>query len=298
MFNVFILIFAIVLLALMILFVIIESSGFRSVYYTLASDKLPCDLKIAMLSDLHNKDYGDENEPLIEAIDDFHPDIVCFAGDMITSGWDVSFDYQKTLHFIKKLSGKYPVYYGLGNHEQYFNEDREKFPHEFDDLKEALCKMGVHFLDNAHIVLEQYNIGIYGLNLDYEYYRKIRTRHLKAGLVETLLGPVDESLYSILIAHNPEHFKDYADWHADLVLAGHVHGGIICLPLLGGVISPGMKLFPKYDFGIFHEGKSTMLLSRGIGSHSVPIRIHNKAEIVCLTIKGAQNESERETAGV
>ena len=289
---------AILLIALLTVYVVRESSGFVSTAFTLQSSKLPRDLKIALLTDLHNKDYGNENEALIRAIDDFAPDIVCFSGDMVTSGWDVSFDYQKTLRFMEKLSKKYPVYYGLGNHEQYFNEDRERFPHEFDELKAAVEAMGIVFLDNTHIVLQQYNVVIYGLNLAYEYYRKVTTKHLEPGLVGKLLGTVDSERYSILLAHNPEHFPDYADWGADLVLAGHVHGGVINLPFLGGIVSPGVKFFPKYDQGIFTEGNTTMLLSRGIGTHSIPIRINNRAEIVCLTIQGAQDESERETAGV
>lgn len=289
---------AILLIALLTVYVIRESSGFVTSDYTLQSSKLPCDLKIALLTDLHNKDYGDANEPLIRAIDAFSPDIVCFSGDMVTSGWDVSFDYKKTLRFMEKLSKKYPVYYGLGNHEQYFNEDRERFPTQFDALREAVTSMGIQFLDNDHVVLKEYNTVIYGLNLAYEYYRKVKTKHLEAGLVPKLLGEVDQERFSILLAHNPEHFQDYAAWNVDLVLAGHVHGGVVRLPGIGGIVSPGVKFFPKYDQGLFHEGKTTMLLSRGIGTHSIPIRINNKAEIVCLTVKGVQNESERETAGV
>ena len=289
---------AILLIALLTVYVIRESSGFVVSDYTLQSSKLPRDLKIALLTDLHNKDYGDANEPLIRAIDAFSPDVVCFAGDMVTSGWDVSFDYAKTLRFMEKLSKKYPVYYGLGNHEQYFNEDRERFPTQFDDLKKAVSAMGIRFLDNDHAVLEEFHTVIYGLNLSYDYYRKVKTKHLKPGLVPKLLGPVDPDRFSILLAHNPEHFHDYADWNVDLVLSGHVHGGVVRLPLIGGVVSPGIKFFPKYDQGLFHEGQTTMLLSRGIGTHSIPIRINNKAEIVCLTVKGAQDESECKTAGV
>ena len=146
--------------------------------------------------------------------------------------------------------------------------------------------MGVRLLDNEHLISADPEVMIYGLNLPYEYYRKIATKHLKSGLMHDLLGDVDREKYSILLAHNPEHFKEYAAWGCDLILSGHIHGGIIRLPYLGGVISPGIKLFPKYDSGLFTSGKTTMLVSRGIGSHTIPVRINNKAEIVCLTIKG------------
>ncbi|MDO7206165.1 hypothetical protein Q5M85_20820 [Paraclostridium bifermentans] len=48
-----------------------------------------------------------------------------------------------------------------------------------------------------------------------------------------------------MLAHTPFFFEDYSDYGADLVLSGHVHGGIIRLPLLGGVLSPNREFFPK-----------------------------------------------------
>ncbi len=286
------------IVVLLVVYVIIESSGFRCVEYTLETDKTDKDLKIAMICDLHNKDYGNENEALIETIDAFHPDFVCFAGDMVTSGWDVSFNYQKTLGFMKKLAAKYPIYYGFGNHEQNFNEDRKKFPHEFDDLKKALEDMQIPLLDNERIVLDRYHTVICGLNLEYDFYRGRDEKELTAQMIEERLGKADKERYVILLAHNPVYFKEYAKWGADLVLSGHVHGGIVSLPFIGGLVAPGFKLFPKYDAGLFREDQTDMVLSRGAGYHSVPVRINNKAEIVCLTVKGVQHESECETAGV
>ena len=63
-------------------------------------------------------------------------------------------------------------------------------------------------------------------------------------------GDPDPERVSILIAHDPEHFDNYAKWHPDYVLSGHVHGGIVNIPFLGGVISPQLKFFPKYDAGL------------------------------------------------
>lgn len=90
--------------------------------------------------------------------------------------------------------------------------------------------------------------------------------------------------YKILIAHDPEHFELYARGGADLVLSGHVHGGIVRLPVLGGMVNPKLKFFPKYDKGIFACGESKMVLSAGIGWHNLPIRFMNKPEIVVINI--------------
>ena len=102
--------------------------------------------------------------------------------------------------------------------------------------------------------------------------------------LQETLGEVKEDYYEILLAHNPDYFEEYADWGADLVLSGHVHGGMMRLPILGGVVSPAFKLFPKYDGGLFKIGKSTMILSRGLGMHTIPIRIFNPGELILLKI--------------
>ena len=68
------------------------------------------------------------------------------------------------------------------------------------------------------------------------------------------------------------------------MVSGHVHGGLMRLPFLGGVISPAMKLFPEYDGGIFSEGNAKMVLSRGLGSHTLPIRIFNPGELILIRL--------------
>ena len=69
-----------------------------------------------------------------------------------------------------------------------------------------------------------------------------------------------------------------------MVLAGHVHGGIMKLPVLGGVISPSLEIFPKYDGGIFRKKEAAMLLGRGMGAHTIPLRFFNPAELYVITL--------------
>lgn len=99
-----------------------------------------------------------------------------------------------------------------------------------------------------------------------------------------LLGRPDPEKFSLLIAHNPDFFETYADWGADLVVSGHVHGGLMRLPVLGGVISPAIRLFPAYDGGEFRKGKAAMILGRGLGTHTLPIRIFNPGELVVIDL--------------
>ena len=90
--------------------------------------------------------------------------------------------------------------------------------------------------------------------------------------------------YEIVLAHNPNYFDTYVQWGADLVLSGHVHGGSVILPFLGGVISTTYELFPKYDFGNFKRGKADLVLSRGLGMHTIKVRLFNRPEVSVITL--------------
>ena len=58
-------------------------------------------------------------------------------------------------------------------------------------------------------------------------------------------------------------------------------GGMVRVPIWGkGVVSPNVRLFPKYDGGEFTLGKTRMLLSRGLGMHTIPVRLFNPGEVL------------------
>lgn len=276
----------ILVVILLTLYIYKESNGFHIVEYNISSNKIKKDkVTIVFISDLHNKQYGKENAEVLKAIDEINPDYIMIGGDMITSCMEKWKDPSVSVRFVKKLSDKYPVYYGMGNHEERLRRVPERFPkNAYENLAEMLKEASAPILDNERVLVDESGIEILGLNLDHDYYRKVVTRHFPENYLSEKLGDVDKDKFSILLAHNPEHFKQYADFGADLVLSGHVHGGIIRLPFLGGVVSPAFKLFPKYDGGLFREENSIMVLSRGLGSHTIPIRINNKAEIVVVNI--------------
>ena len=111
---------------------------------------------------------------------------------------------------------------------------------------------------------------------------------MEASYLEDTLGKSDIRKCNLLIAHNPDYFSEYAKWGADLTLSGHVHGGIMRLPWLGGVLSPSYRLFPKYDGGVFRENGAIMLLGRGMGSHTIPLRFFNPAQLYEVTLKSCK----------
>lgn len=277
----------IILMVLLAIYVYKESIGYHKVYYNISDSRVQCEkLTFVFLSDMHNKMYGANNSELLADIDEINPDYVVIGGDMITSCLEHWNGFNATLEFINKLSKRYKVIYGMGNHEERLRRKPEKFPEGvYEKLSSRLAKMGCPILVNECVKLDC-GIDVYGLDLAHKYYRKFVTKKLADNYLTETLGILNPDRFSILLAHNPEHFKSYAKWGADLVLSGHVHGGIIRLPYLGGVVSPALKLFPKYDGGKFEEGDSIMILSRGLGSHTIPIRVNNKAELVVIEITG------------
>ena len=85
-----------------------------------------------------------------------------------------------------------------------------------------------------------------------------------------------------MLAHHPAYFDAYASWGADLTLSGHLHGGMIRLPFVGGLVSPQMRLFPKYDKGLYTKKGKKLIVSAGLANHTVNIRINNPPELVVI----------------
>lgn len=259
-----------------------DNSRFVIRKYHCSDRRIKKDLNVVLLSDLHSKSFGTENQKLIKAIDKLSPDLILIAGDMYTAGKGQETDTAGDL--VCQLAKRYPVYYGNGNHEHKTRLSPEVYGRMYEEYAERIGKSGIRHLVNEKAVLLEFGVDIYGLELGREYFGKFRSQKMEEGYLERLLGKPRQTSYSILIAHNPDYFKDYAAWGADLVVSGHVHGGLMRLPFLGGVISPAMKLFPEYDGGIFSEGNAEMVLSRGLGSHTLPIRIFNPGELILIRL--------------
>ena len=71
-----------------------------------------------------------------------------------------------------------------------------------------------------------------------------------------------------------------------MTLSGHLHGGMVRIPFKRGVITPQACLFPKYSGGIYDVGKKKIVVSKGLGVHTIPIRLFDEAEVIILHVKG------------
>lgn len=268
-----------VILVILVWIMLYDSNRFVVRHYSLRDQRIKKPVKAVVLADLHNKRYGKENERLLQAIDEIRPDMILIAGDILTAKPKASLE--TAVDLLTKLAGKYPIYYGNGNHEHRLKLYPENYGDMAERYEETLQKIGIRRLVNEHTVLEESGICIYGSEIDKLYYKRFGIQPMDPEYLKSLLGQPSAEKYTILIAHNPDYFPKYADWGADLVLAGHVHGGMVRVPIWGkGVVSPNVRLFPKYDGGEFTLGKTRMLLSRGLGMHTIPIRLFNPGEVL------------------
>lgn len=265
-----------------------ELRDFRVTKYRICSQKLngiKREKKIIFLSDLHNRMYGEENERLLKSIRNQHPDLILIGGDMLVRKDGNSYD--KTVHFLAKLPGICPVYCANGNHEQKLKELPDKYEQSYEEYKKALTASGIHMLENASetVKLDEVPVKLSGLEIPLGAYARFGKKELSLKEITDRIGEHGDD-YQILLAHHPGYMKEYLAYGADLILGGHYHGCLVQLPGIGGVISTNFTLFPKYSGGIYQEGEQTAVVSRGLGTHSVPLRLWNWPELIVLELSG------------
>lgn len=266
-----------------------ELHCFKVVTYQVRSGKLKGmkeSGRIVFLSDLHNHIYGRENEPLVQKIREISPDLVLVGGDMLVGKKSVPYD--NALKTVKEIAKYFPVYYANGNHEQRMKECPEAYDYSYEEYKRELEHAGVCFLENdsRDFIIDECHINITGLEIPRRCYTHFRKEILTVEEIEEGIGKSREDAFEILMAHNPTYAKTYVEWGADLTLSGHLHGGIVRIPGITGVISPAFELFPKYSGDHYREEGKDIIVSKGLGVHTVCIRLFNQAEIVVAELEG------------
>ena len=248
----------------------------------LKSAKIKADRTIVFLSDLHEHRFGDGNERLLAAVDEAAPDLVLIGGDMIVSKGKA--DMAASLELMGKLAGKYPVFCGNGNHENRLLWEPQVYGDTNETYMHSLKKLGIRILDSR---TEWYgeDIAVTGIDLEPGAYRKFRPDRLTEEEMEQKVGKASKERFQILLCHSPLYFSSCRSWGADLTLSGHFHGGTIRLPYLGGVMTPQYQFFLPYCAGEFRSDGKHMIVSRGLGTHSINIRLNNKPQVVVVDLK-------------
>lgn len=248
---------------------------------SVTSDELPQSFsgyKIAQVSDLHNAQFGKDNEKLIEKLNECEPDIIVLTGDLIDS-YHTNIDV--SISFAEKAVQIAPTYYVTGNHEA-----------RIDGLSEFLKRLedkGVTVLQNESVTLNNENeritlLGVSDPSFQADYLF-VDEKTVTDSAVSDLMNGTEG--YTVLLSHRPEMFDVCVKNNVDLVLTGHAHGGQFRLPFFGGLVAPGQGLFPKYDSGLYTMNGTNMIVSRGIGNSIIPFRVNNRPEIVMVELSSS-----------
>ncbi len=246
-------------------------------FYQETSKKVSENLRIAVISDIHDREYGENNELLLADLRALKPDLILFAGDMVIRERD---DYRAALSLVTAAAEIAPCYGVLGNHESeriYSGGDRE--------LPAAFERAGLKLLRNAMEDVPVGRdtvrlIGVEGTEAGFEEYGG------RAFMEQT---EPDPSSYCIVMAHIPILFRSQLSaYDFDLGIAGHTHGGIAVLPVLGGLYSSEEGFFPTFSAGEYVlDRQQTLIVSAGLGDSAalpVPMRFNNMPELVVIDV--------------
>lgn len=275
----------IVMICLFILFLIISLDFYASKHmlqntvYEITAVKMNSSIRIVQLTDLHNSEFGQDNETLIRKVKEQDPDLVCITGDMLNLDED---NTEIAENLISKLSEDFPVYVSLGNHETMYKYAI------VTELKERFEQAGASVLE-----FEYEDITINGTRMRiggfYGYGLPGDNEAVRTNESEFLQDFQDTDAYKVLLMHMPlawYHSGSLNYWNVDLVLAGHTHGGQIRIPFVGGLYAPDLGWFPGRECGLYYsdDGEKVMVLSRGLGSTEQIPRLNNIPEIVTVDI--------------
>lgn len=258
--------------------------------YEIESNKIKKEespLRLTLLSDLHDRLWGEGQKILLQAIEELHSELILCAGDMLIGKEKAEMKHAVML-FEALSERNIPVIASNGNHESRMRQSREHYGTQYESYAEKLRNLGVRLLENETYTMRRgtSRLAIHGYELPLKYYRKFKDFPYSTEDLKEKFGDADDDAFHILLAHNPVYFDTYAAWGADLTLSGHLHGGIIRIPGIGGIITPQAKLFPRYDRGLFERQGKYLVVSAGLGEHTVPIRIFNPPQLIGITVKG------------
>lgn len=238
----------------------------------ISSSRLPDEFNgfcIAHVSDLHDSDLGNCNEDILTALREQKPDIIAVTGDFTDT---YSADSLRAVEFAESAVHIAPVYFVTGNHEGNISES------SYAQFEEKLCQAGVKVLRCDAELIERNGqfISVCGVDDPIFSGEKITAERLR--------NLFADNGFKVLLSHRPELMDVYSDAGIDLVLSGHAHGGQFRLPFIGGLYAPHQGVFPEYDSGLFNQGRTYMVVSRGIGNSVFPLRLNNRPELIFIEL--------------
>ena len=251
-------------------------------FYQVPSDKIDTTIRIVQLTDLHNSEFGESSQELIDRIASQLPDLILLTGDLLNSDEPVTEIAENLIFSLCEIA---PVYVSLGNHEVEYEQNYGV------DISALYESAGATVLNHQYqdIIINNQPLrigGIYGYCLPDKY---LETGEADLSECMFLWDFENTDRYKILLSHLPIAWlknDGLEEWNIDCVFSGHLHGGQIILPGIGGVYAPDMGWFPGRLKGVFdsEDGKRHLVLSAGLGNTEVIPRFNNIPEIVCVDL--------------
>lgn len=258
------------LLAFLGVFLLLQQFSLQTEQTAVFSENLPKTFdgfRVVQISDLHGRQFGRGNRRLLETVKKLRPDLIAVTGDLL----DEPGELPQTLELLKAFAALCPTVFVTGNHEW-------SLPDIWETLR-AIRGCGVTVLQNEGLFLKRdgQEILLGGVHDPCGF----RDQPDPLAVGKALRNAVGDDTFFLLLAHRNETADYWAGAEADLVLAGHAHGGLIRLPFLGGLISPHS---PRgYDSGLYRSGSSQLYVSRGLGGKG--LRLFNRPEVSLLILK-------------
>lgn len=223
---------------------------------------------ILHLSDLHDREFGPAGEELIRLLGGERFDLVAVTGDLVVGESPRLTPALELFEGLLRTFGR-PVYAVNGNHDWRLGRGGE--------FNGRLRETGAAVLSNSAVPLERGRDRIWLVGVDDPVTGRDR--------LDLALGRAERGAPRLLLAHSPQLYPRAVAARLDLVLAGHTHGGQIRLPILGAPFVPGMGFFPRFDYGIYRNGPSTLIVSAGLGESGLPIRVNIRPECSLVTLR-------------
>ena len=250
-------------------------NDFEVNFYIAESSHVTSDIRIVVVSDLHLREYGEDNSELLDTVAALHPDLIISAGDLVTYGES---GYDNMLTLCEGLAEIAPFYGVMGNH-----EDEKVYLEGDDELRDRFAETGMHLLINTceSIRIKNSEIEIVGVSGDKDGF----DNYGGAKAMESL--DYERTSLRICVAHVPTLFKQrLEDYDFDIGIAGHTHGGVVRLPVIGGLYSAEEGILPKYDGGMYDLSNGALLfVSRGLGSSGPIPRFNNTPELGVIDVR-------------
>lgn len=237
--------------------------------YTVTSDKLSGEYRIALITDTH---YGTIQDPAIlraavEEINALAPDIVLLGGDIVEEGTSKE-AMEEVFRLFGSLDSTYGVYYIYGNHDRQLYTGAPAYTEA--ELAQAITANGIVILDDRAV-----DIGP-DLVLAGREDAGRRTERLSSG---QLLEGADRSRFIIVADHQPLEAEENAAQGVDLELSGHTHAGQL-FPIGHINMLRGMR-----NYGLSRADGCTVIVSSGVAGWGFPIRTQGRCEYVVVTLR-------------